>query len=77
MDVEFEGVSRQSAVYMVFRIPDVDTGEVSTKFAAKKVIVRKNGKYPFSISTEYLDKNPDYPEINSCGIYILDVESGK
>lgn len=39
--------------------------------------MRENGKYPFSISTEYLDKNPDYPEINSCGIYILDVENGK
>ncbi|EKC45184.1 putative oxidoreductase, partial [human gut metagenome] len=61
----------------VFRILDVDTGEVKYKIRGKESHCAENGKYPFSISTEYLDKNPDYPEINSCGIYILDVESGK
>ena len=76
-DVEFEGIAGKEPSICVFRILDVDTGEVKYKIRGKESHCAENGKYPFSISTEYLDKNPDYPEINSCGIYILDVESGK
>ena len=76
-DVEFEGIAGKEPSICVFRILDVDTGEVKYKIRGKESHCAENGKYPFSISTEYLDKNPDYPEINSCGIYILDVENGK
>lgn len=61
----------------VFRIMDVDTGVVKYKICAKESHCAENGKYPFSVSKEFLDKNPDYPEINGCGIYILDVMNGK
>lgn len=61
----------------VFRIMDTDTGEVKYKICAKESHCAENGKYPFSVSEEFLDKNPDYPEINKCGIYILDVLSDK
>lgn len=61
----------------VFRIMDVDTGEVKYKICAKESHCSENGKYPFSVSKEFMGKNPDYPEINQCGIYILDVMSGK
>lgn len=60
-----------------FRIMNADTGEIKHKIIAKESHCAENGKYPFSISSEYLGKNPDYPEINSCGIYILDVETDK
>lgn len=60
----------------VFRIMDVDTGEIKYKICAKESHCAENGKYPFSVSSEFLDKNPDYPEINKCGIYILDVLKG-
>lgn len=61
----------------VFRITDIDTGEVKYKIRAKESHCAENGKYPFSVSSEFMGKNPDYPEINECGIYILDVLSGK
>ncbi len=61
----------------VFRIMNVDTGEVLYKIRAKESHCAENGKYPFSVSTEFLGKNPDYPQINACGIYILDVKSGE
>lgn len=37
----------------------------------------ENGQYPFSISEEFLDKNPNYPELNTCGIYLLDLINWK
>ncbi len=61
----------------VFRIMDINTGEVKYKICAKESHCAENMKYPFSVSEEFLDKNPDYPEIDSCGIYILNVLSGK
>lgn len=61
----------------VFRIMDADTLEIKHKIFAKESHCAENGKYPFSVSAEFLGKNPDYPEINACGIYILDVASGK
>ena len=70
-DVEFEGIAGKEPSICVFRILDVDTGEVKYKIRGKESHCAENGKYPFSISTEYLDKIPDYPEINSYGIYIL------
>ena len=47
----------------VFRIMDTDTGEVKYTICAKESHCAENGKYPFSVSEEFLDKNPDYPEI--------------
>lgn len=61
----------------VFRILDADTGAVKYKICAKESHCAQSGKYPFSVSKEFMDKNPEYPEINKCGIYILDVMSGK
>ncbi len=61
----------------VFRIMDIDTGEVKYEICAKESHCAESGKYPFSVSREFIGKNPDYPEIDKCGIYILDVMSGK
>lgn len=61
----------------VFRIMNADTGEVLHKIFAKESHCAENGKYPFSVSAEFLGKNPEYPEIDECGIYILDVATGK
>lgn len=61
----------------VFRIMDVDTGEIKYKITAKESHCAENGKYPFSISAEFIGKNPDYPEISECGIYVLDIANGK
>ena len=61
----------------VFRIFNIDTGKVIHKIFAKESHCAENNKYPFSLSKEFLGKNPDYPEIDKCGIYILDVLSGE
>lgn len=61
----------------LFRIMDIDTSEIKYKIFAKESHCAENGKYPFSVSSEFLGKNPDYPEISQCGIYILDISSGK
>lgn len=61
----------------VFRILDVDTGKVKHKIFAKESHCAESGKYPFSVSSEFLGKNPDYPEIDTCGIYILDTKTDK
>lgn len=61
----------------VFRIMNTDTGEIIYKICAKESHCTENGKYPFSVSSEFIGKNPDYPEISECGIYILDIASGK
>ncbi|MCX7714487.1 MAG: hypothetical protein N2171_01970 [Clostridia bacterium] len=61
----------------VFHILNVDTGKiVCGPIAAKESHCAENGKYPFSISENFLDKNPDYPMLNSCGIYTLDFKTG-
>lgn len=60
-----------------FRIMDADTGEIKHKILAKESHCAENGKYPFSVSQEYLGKNPDYPEIDKCGIYTLDIKTNK
>lgn len=61
----------------VFYIVNVYTGKVKYgPIFAKESHCSENGKYPFSISENFLGKNPDYPEIDSCGIYILDIKTG-
>ena len=60
-----------------FSILDVDTGEtVFGPIFGKESHRAENGKYPFSISAEFLDKNPTHPEIDECGIYTLDLSDG-
>lgn len=61
----------------VFRIVNIDTGEVKHKICAKESHRAENGLYPFSVSGEFAGKNPSYPEIDRNGIYILDTASGK
>ncbi len=60
-----------------FVIMDADTGEIKYKIRAKESHCAENGKYPFSLSKSFLGLNGGYPEIDGCGIYILDVMSGK
>lgn len=60
----------------VFRIMNVDTGEIKYEIAAKESHCAENGLYPFSLSEEFIGKNPDYPQIDGCGIYILDTNTG-
>ena len=53
---------------------EIHTGEVVYgPIFGKESHCAENGQYPFSISEEFLDKNPDYPELNTCGIYLLDL----
>lgn len=60
-----------------FRIVNVDSGEVLYgPIFAKESHCGENGFYPFSVSKEFLGKNPAYPQINSCGIYTLEIKTG-
>ncbi len=61
-----------------FRVLDIDSGEVIYgPIFAKESHCGENGLYPFSISEAYLGKNPQYPQIDSCGIYTLCVATGE
>lgn len=44
---------------------------------AKESHREENGLYPFSISEEYVGKNPAYPQIGTPGIYTLHLETGE
>ncbi|MCD8380870.1 MAG: hypothetical protein LUC95_11285 [Lachnospiraceae bacterium] len=64
--------------FAAFRVLNIYTGEVKYgPIFGKESHCAENGIYPFSISEEYLDKNPDHPEIDTCGIYLLDFKSGQ
>lgn len=61
-----------------FRILNIYTGEVKYgPIFAKESHCAESGIYPFSISEEYLDKNPGLPEIDRCGIYLLNLSTGE
>ncbi|MCQ2520142.1 MAG: hypothetical protein MJ107_06390 [Lachnospiraceae bacterium] len=61
-----------------FRILNINTGKIKYgPIFAKESHCAENGIYPFSISEEYLGKNPDYPEIDTCGIYLLYLATGE
>ncbi|MCQ2537047.1 MAG: hypothetical protein MJ124_01480 [Lachnospiraceae bacterium] len=60
-----------------FIIMDVDTLEIKYKIRAKESHCAESGKYPFSVDAKFMGKNPEHPEIDTCGIYILDVYTGK
>lgn len=61
-----------------FRILNVYTGEVIYgPIFGKESHCSENGIYPFSISDDYIDKNPDHPELNQNGIYTLNVATGE
>ena len=58
-----------------FRILNIDTGEVLYgPVFAKESHCAENGWYPFSVSEEFLGKNPEYPQIDRCGIYLLNLQ---
>lgn len=64
--------------FSAFRVLNIHTGEVVYgPIFAKESHCAENGQYPFSISEEFLDKNPDYPELDTCGIYLLNLTTGK
>lgn len=61
-----------------FRVLDIHTGEiVYGPIFAKESHCAENGIYPFSISEEFLGKNPTYPQIDKCGIYLLRLSDGQ
>lgn len=61
-----------------FYILDINTCKVLYgPIMAKESHCAQNNKYPFSISTGYENKNPDYPEIDGIGIYELDCTTFK
>lgn len=61
-----------------FRIHNVYTGKtLYGPIFAKESHCAENGWYPFSLSEGFLGLNPDYPELSSCGIYMLHIESGE
>ena len=60
-----------------FIIMDIDSMKIKHRIYAKESHRAENGIYPFSVSKEFLDKNPDYPMINETGIYAMDIDSGK
>ena len=60
-----------------FRVLNVDTGEIKYgPIFAKESHCAESGVYPFSISEEFIGKNPNYPEIDTCGIYLLYLDTG-
>lgn len=62
----------------VFRIVNVYSGEVKYgPIFGKESHCAENGIYPFSISEEYVDKNPQYPVIDRPGIYLLYLSTGE
>ena len=61
-----------------FRILNVHTGQIKYgPVFGKESHCAENGWYPFSISEEFLDKNPDLPQIDRCGIYLLELATGR
>lgn len=71
-------VFRSTGKLNSFYILDVETGKLLYKpINAKESHCAENGKYPFSISEEYVGANPDYPEIQGIGVYMLEVATGK
>lgn len=66
-------INKMSAFYII----NVYTGQIKYgPIFGKESHCAENGKYPFSISENFLGKNPDYPVIDSCGVYILDIQTG-
>ena len=65
-----------SSGHAMFRIMNIDTGEIKYHIAAKESHCAENGLYPFSVSGNQLSLNPDIPEIDRPGIYVLDVYKG-
>lgn len=63
--------------HSLFWIINVDTGEILYKIFAKESHCAEGYLYPFSISESFLGLNPDYPEIDKCGIYVLNIKTGK
>lgn len=61
-----------------FRVLNIRTGEVVYgPIFAKESHCAENGIYPFSVSEEFLGKNPVYPQIDKCGIYLLRLSDGE
>jgi hypothetical protein len=74
--IVFRGASEKKV--SCFYILDIETGKlVYDPIYAKESHCAENGKYPFSISPGYEDKNPNHPEIDGIGIYELDFKTGK
>jgi hypothetical protein len=74
--IVFRGTTEENL--SCFYILDIESCKLMYgPIVAKESHCAENGKYPFSISPGYEDKNPDHPEIEGIGIYELDIETGK
>lgn len=68
-----DGINKLSCFWII----NVDTGNVKYgPIFGKESHCAENGIYPFSISEEFLGANPDHPEIDKCGIYLLNLSDG-
>jgi hypothetical protein len=56
---------------------NLNTGKERFRITAKESHCGENGKYPFSVSKEFMGRNPNHPEISEPGIYILDLKTEK
>ena len=60
--------------FSAFRIYNIETDQVEFgPVFCKESHCSEKGIYPFSISEEFLGKNPQIPNMDSCGIYLLDL----
>lgn len=73
--IVFRGQNEEKLNY--FYIFDIVDGKVAYgPIIAKESHRAENGYYPFSISEEYVGRNPAYPQIGDIGIYMLRVSDG-
>lgn len=59
-----------------FIIMDINSGRIKHRIFAKESHCAENGKYPFSVTADLKSMNSEYPQVNECGIYLLDIETG-
>lgn len=72
--VVFRDMSNETTAFVIM---DINTLEIKYKIYAKEGHRAENGIYPFSISREFIGKNPDYPMLDCAGIYTLNTHTGK
>lgn len=70
--VVFRDMSDELSAFIIMNVDDL---KINHKIFAKEGHRAQNKIYPFSISEEFLYKNPSYPSINKTGIYTLDTRS--
>ena len=72
--VVFRDMSKERSAIIIM---NADTCEVMHRIYAKEGHRAERGIYPFSVSEELPELNPDYPEIRKPGIYTLDINKNE